>query len=344
MAFLVFGANPLYAVTLPWSTTYSGANCSSSWTYDSQPLTCDGLQEYLSSSCNPNYPYGPIPVTSGPNEEILPGTPGYSPGSGIQRHWEGNGDNNVSGGTIIKFDKAYPELWIRFYIRYQAGFTWSGNGPGYNKLLYIHGPSGSTTFNAIPTPVGWDGFRIGDDGPGSNANYMTCSSGCGWLTMMGGSYVSDGKWHEIEIHIKMDTNGSNGIGEYWLDGKKYMSFNNVYYGTGPGWSDFAIGSNENDPNNASGCEAVDFSDVSVSNTGFIGPAVAATSTSTTTTSTTSSSTTSSSTSSSTTSPSTTTSSSTPSSSDTSSSSSQTGTSSQTSAAPSPPTNLTITVQ
>ena len=69
---------------------------------------------------------------------------------------------------------------------------------------------------------------------------------------------------------KMDTDGSDGIAEMWIDGVKRLTYTNVNYGTHSGWTSLVIGSNQAKPNNGRSM-AVDFDDIAVSNTGYIGP-------------------------------------------------------------------------
>jgi len=54
------------------------------------------------------------------------------------RAWVGDGVNIQSGDTRIDFPSPQKELWIRWYQRYQAGFSWSGGGPQYDKTLYLY--------------------------------------------------------------------------------------------------------------------------------------------------------------------------------------------------------------
>jgi hypothetical protein len=68
----------------------------------------------------------------------------------------------------------------------------------------------------------------------------------------------------------MDTNGYNGIAEMWVDGVRKIHYTDVDFGTAGGWTYFAIGSNQRYPSNGR-CMAVDFDDIAVSNTGYIGP-------------------------------------------------------------------------
>lgn len=243
---LVCPQNSIAGVDLPWSTTF---DCPEWYKY-SDSLSCDGLEKFGAWHCNGNY------------EEITVDAnfPAGGGGKG-QRHWKGDGGNKNSGGTALKFNSIQTELWIRWYMRYEAGFKW--NILGYDKMLYIH--SNGKHVDVIPEWYGRNGFDIGAQGAGGR---YPCFN-CGWESTMGGP-LSDGKWHCFEIHIRMDTNGSDGVSEAWIDGKNILSNKNVDFGTVDGWSWFLIGSNQAKPDNGR-CMAVDFDDIAVSNTGYIGP-------------------------------------------------------------------------
>lgn len=115
----------------------------------------------------------------------------------------------------------------------------------------------------IPHWYGQDRFDI-------YAQAAGCRCPClGWQTTVRCS-TSDGRWRCYKIHTKVDPNGSNGISEAWIDGKKILLNKNVDFGTIPGWAWFQIGSNQATPNNGR-CMAVDFDYIAVSDTGYIGP-------------------------------------------------------------------------
>lgn len=236
------------AITLPWSTTF---DCND-WNQYTDPLNCDGLSKGGGWTCTQGGTYYEQ-ITAAANN------PNGGGGKG-QRHWVGDGSNNQSGGTALYFDKPQKELWIRWYLRYQPGFKWSYIV--YNKLLYIH--TDAFSVDAVPEWYNADDFSIAAQG-GSGHN--VCNH-CGWNTLMGGP-TSDGKWHALEVHIKMDTNGSNGVAEAWMDGIQKLSVTNVNFGTQPGWSWMQFPSNQSSPSNG-GCFYLDYDDLAISNTGYIG--------------------------------------------------------------------------
>lgn len=239
------------SVALPWSTTY---DCDD-WE-QTLSLNCDGLSNYGSwTSDNGDSTYEVEQITADANN------PGGEGGKG-QRHWEGDGTNNLSGGTKIEFTSSQPELWVRWYMRYEQGFKW--NSQEYDKILYF---DVGTTHAVI---AGWrDGDKVMLRSLYDSNVVQKSTDGNGWNTIMGGS-ASDGQWHYYEVYLKMDTDGSDGIAEMWIDGVKRLTYTNVNYGTHSGWTSFVIGSNQATPNNDRSM-AVDFDDIAISNTGYIGP-------------------------------------------------------------------------
>ncbi len=95
------------------------------------------------------------------------------------------------------------------------------------------------------------------------------SNASGWTSINGGN-IGDGQWHYYEIHFKMDTNSTNGIFEAWVDGSLAVSRTDLDLGSEAGFSSVTIGSNQHDPSNGT-CVPVDFDDIAISTTGYIGP-------------------------------------------------------------------------
>ena len=243
---LIFTYNS-FAVDFLWSTSY---NCYE-WT-QSDGLTnvnCDGLNGAGGWTCNGNEEQ----ITSEANY------PGGGGGKG-QRHWKGDGANVNSGGLMLSFAPE-SEIWIRWYMKYQFGFQWSPLN--YDKILYIHTDGGCSPIVEMYSD---DGFSVYSQS-GSNQHYK-CDN-CGWTSIMGGA-TSDGQWHYYEVHLKMDTNGSDGICQIWIDGDLKIDRSDAGWGTSAGFNYVGIGSNQRTPNNGK-CMAVDFDDIAISNSGYIGP-------------------------------------------------------------------------
>jgi hypothetical protein len=206
---------------------------------------------------------GLISITAAANNSI-----GGS-GKGL-RAMKGDGRNNVSGGLRITLPGVYKELWVRYYMRYQAGFNWTNGHPHYTKELYFND-------TVLTEPVFVHGFASGSFGvnvvrPGSYN--MNSGGGVGSWQSINGSSRGDGKFHSYEVHVKMDTNGSNGIAETWVDGVLAHRSTNVDWGgsTGwHGWSFFTVAINQNEVANGGVDMYTDYDDFAVSTTGYIGP-------------------------------------------------------------------------
>ena len=227
-----------------WETTY---DCPE-WTTSQGNPSCDGISKNGDWTCN------------GIEEQITTAA-NMAAGDGGrgQRHWLGDGKNVVSGGTEIRFNTPQPELWIRWYMRYQSGFAWSYLQE--HKLFYFD-MGKSAEMNLCLKGI--DGLRFR-----SYRGELYDPSGFGWQSIMGGS-TSDGQWHLYEVHIKMDTNGRNGIAQWWIDENLIIDRSDFDFGTAGAWSNFQVPSNADAPANG-GCEFNDIDDIAISTIGYIGP-------------------------------------------------------------------------
>jgi hypothetical protein len=239
-------------VDLPWSTTF---NCQE-WVCCGT-LNCDDLKIGGGWACG------------GTTYERITSDANFSGGGGGkgQRHWEGDGINVNSGGFRISFNSPQPELWVRWYMRYEGGFTWLSLD--YDKWLYFHSNGSSAPVPEFSNSL--HEMRIANQG-GTGGWPLTQIFG--WQDIMGGT-TSDGLFHCYEIHMKMDTDSTDGIGEIWVDSVSRISKSDVDWSGGDaasrqGWVDVLIGSNQREPNNGR-CMYVDFDDIAISNTGYIGP-------------------------------------------------------------------------
>jgi hypothetical protein len=198
--------------------------------------------------------------------------PGGGGGRGF-RSMRGDGVNQNGGALKITLPSLMTEVWVRWYMRYQAGFNWANGRPYYTKELY---------FNDMLTnaPVFVSGFSFGNFGvnkvfPQPSDNMNSGGTPGSWNNIMGGP-VGDGKFHAYEVHVKMDTNGSNGIAETWIDGVQVHRRTNVNWGgTSPGWlkgwSFFTVAINQSEIANNGVDMYTDFDDFAVSSSGYIGP-------------------------------------------------------------------------
>lgn len=190
-------------------------------------------------------------------------------------------DVNIIPGYYT-FSTPQKELWIRWYMRFQSGIDIANTY--YMKTMYIRAQNGGQSQCVPDFGPGADSFTLVAQG-GGGSNYAgqddaNCS-GCGLRTMSSGTGITDGTWHSLELHIKMDTNGgsgraANGIAQFWLDGILKIDNSSINWSNGDAisqegwiWFDF--------PNNIStgsgeqlltgGQEMyIDWDDVSVANT------------------------------------------------------------------------------
>jgi len=232
----------LAAVSIPWSITF---DCDE-WLHDGRGgPKCDSLVIASDSRTGTR-------ITTAANY------PGGGGGRGL-RQYLGDGTNQQTSGLYVTFP-SQSSIWIRWYMRYEEGFAWTGNWPGYDKWLYIRNSAGK---NVVPE---WDGdeINIWAVASGNHKNDNT-----DWRTVMGG-LTGDGEWHCYEVHLTAATS-STGIGYMWIDGVQYLFWTNINYGTSTGWTQLVIGSNCKTPSNGSPPGYVDFDDIAISNTEYIGP-------------------------------------------------------------------------
>lgn len=198
-------------------------------------------------------------------KDQITGDANYSGGKGDKgfRHWKGDGQNVNGGGVEIVFPAAQKELWIRWYMRYEQGFSWSSLV--YDKILYIH-------TGVLGTDTAFIHYGLNEMVPsaqGTSDPYQVRTGSVGWEQTQGGS-VGDGLFHAYELHLKMDTDGTNGIGRVWIDGilraeNTHVNFSNASATARLGWPNILVGSNQATPNNSK-CSYVDYDDMIVYNT------------------------------------------------------------------------------
>ena len=115
------------------------------------------------------------------------------------RHWRGNGDNNNGGGLAITLPANVTEMWVRLYIRFQAGFSWSGGNPLYTKDNYWGSCGSGCVIFGIQGNHSWG---VNYNGGVNHPSSLT------WAASQGGN-TGDGLWHAYEYHLKQ--NGSSAI-------------------------------------------------------------------------------------------------------------------------------------
>ncbi len=262
-----------------WETTY---NCSE-WEdiNGTQQVQCDNIDRGGAWFCTTNGEHRGEQITTAANN------PSGLGGRG-QRFWQGDTEDdgndtwniNVnSGGTILDFATPQKELWIRWYMRYESGWSYLTKtlfDHNYlyilDKILYIY----TNTAGNAAIPSFYMSHQMNIGAQASPDAYQVDTGNFGWEELFGGINPSDGSWHEYEIHIKMDTLGQNGtvagadgIGEIWVDGILRASNRAVNWSNGDavaknGWSWMRIGSNTKHPINNK-CDYNDYDDMVIYN-------------------------------------------------------------------------------
>jgi hypothetical protein len=175
------------------------------------------------------------------------------------RSWVGDGTNVMTGEARIDFPSPQKELWIRWYQRYEAGFAWSGGEPHYDKTFYIN-TEGSLAIH--PQHAGNGKWSLTIQG-GGETYQATTNPALTWTDVFGPT--SDGLFHLFEVHIKLDTNSSDGVGQMWIDGNLVIDASGVDFSGGSSasrdgitWMEFHA--NQNSPANG-GPAYVDYDDI-----------------------------------------------------------------------------------
>jgi len=233
-----------------WETSF---DCSEQTQYVAT-MDCDGL-EWAGNWVYEDYL---TQITSSANNSSGDGGRGA-------RFWVGDGQNIGTGTIGVIFPENQKELWIRWYMRHETGFAWTSLL--YDKHLYIYTPGGNETgTQVIPEFYGLTYYLLGAQGVPGKSDQVLTEENNGWTNIMGGD-ESDGEWHCYEIHIKMDTNQTNGIGQIWLDGELKASNTAVDWSYGKpdaqlGWEYFTFEDNQAYPGNG-GAMSVDYDDIVV---------------------------------------------------------------------------------
>lgn len=266
LAFAVFTDAAHAGINLPFSSSFACSAWKENYPSAYNP-GCNGLSAVLFGNTSWH-----SEIASAANN------PAGSGGNGW-RMWLGDGHNINSSSYGYTFNTPQREIWCRFYLRYQNGFSWSGSAPYYHKIIYLYTAAGAN-----------GGFEWGHTGGSGRVNawsnytssnpdlYWPHSSGDVWRELYP-SGRADGTWHCYEFHAKMDTNGSNGVAELWIDGvKRFSSFSMNWSGgdssVRQGWQTMGLSVNQDTPANSGGIGSpayVDFDDFVINNTGYIGP-------------------------------------------------------------------------
>lgn len=208
--------------------------------------------------------------------------------------WPGDGD------LVKHFGSAnYQELYIRFWTRVQPGWQWASNGNSGGmadptlKFFRVGYDAGGENLFSMSSHHPWMIFDWTNSYPSTNGfsiSYRCDPSDYYCETFSGGNdpnkyqeetvpiaigYVfSDGNWHMMDYHIKLNTVGvSNGLLNIAMDGHEIYSKTNVQWleggSTVEGFNVVMFGGNSVNPFVNQGEQWYAIDDVTIS-TSFVG--------------------------------------------------------------------------
>ncbi len=241
------------AASVLWQTTFNCGDWNQNMGLAANQVNCDSMTGEANWGNTLGTSGVGSQITSLANNSIGAGGKGF-------RFWRADGFDVNSSGIWANLPSGQTDLWIRFYVRYQQGFSWANGGPGFTKDIYM---LGNTATDFKLGFQGQDTWGVTVIGP---ANNFVASPG--WNSLFGAN-ASDGLWHCYETHTKLDTNHANGVIETWIDGIQRISRANIDFNTVGSWQHFVLGENSNRPSNGKDMYE-DYDDVAVSNSGRIG--------------------------------------------------------------------------
>ncbi len=256
-----------------WTQSFDCAEWSADWPVT---LDCNGMDTAALNTCAG---VGVVPCqwdNDSMGEQILASAnnPNGVAGTNAQVHYfytgiDGKGSvNDVSGGLKIYFPSNLPEYWFRFYIYFPTEMGWGGTFSGW-KTLYCD-TEGHNTY-------GWYfGFPRGSDSTGAYLQQSAtalASSGYGDNWLESDSRQGFGRWIPVEYHAKMDTNGTDGIFQAWVDETLIIDRADVNWAYNEGFHDIGVGSNGDaavgPPNSCVGIRFDDFAIATTAYNGFV---------------------------------------------------------------------------
>lgn len=188
------------------------------------------------------------------------------PGTGAQVHYLFTGPDGTSsydeysGGLAITF--AETEYWFRCYVFFPAEYAFGGVESAY-KVLYGHMDAGSFYWNF---PYAGDNGRV----------YMSGTATSHWLSGCGDSWLESSgrqgfdRWIPIEIHVKNDTDGTDGILQAWVDETLVLDNQSCDFGVGTEFQILQIGLNGYATGAANTCMGIRYDDMAFATTAYTG--------------------------------------------------------------------------
>ena len=169
---------------------------------------------------------------SGESQIFTDATGGYGGSPAMRINWPKQTNTNTSTGGCNDDDhlleKGFPattEIYVQYYVRYQAGFVFDWNYSGY-------GPCNGNAKKLFLIPA--SGGRM--DLIAENHHIVLYDDNIGYasgLQNVGAEFtpemLGDGNWHRITLHIKTSTSPTSRDGFIygWIDGQLKWSFPNA---------------------------------------------------------------------------------------------------------------------
>ena len=182
---------------------------------------------------------------NGESQIFVDSTGGYGGSPAMRINWPEQPNTNASTRGCNDDDHlveqgftATTEIYVQYYVRYQAGFVFDWNYSGYGpcngnakKLFLIPAIGGR-----MDLIVENHHIVLYDD----NIGYASGLQNVG--TEFTPEMLGDGNWHRITLHIKTSTSPTSRDGFIygWIDG--HLKWSNPAYASGNivGWYDFQM--------------------------------------------------------------------------------------------------------
>jgi len=163
------------------------------------------------------------------------------PGTAAQAHYlftgvDGTGAvNDCSQGLRFSFPSV-QEYWFRFYMKFpESGYSFDGNP--YFKVLYNDLDQGGAILGIPQWPNSSSVYL-----QGTGQSCPAYGYGNDWLESNGRQ--GWGRWIPVEIHLKNDTNGADGVVQLWIDDVLVADYDDRDFGF-THFDDIRVGSNHN---------------------------------------------------------------------------------------------------
>ena len=210
-------------------------------------------------------------------------------------NWPGDSE------LMRKLGAEYDEIYLRLYMRTQA--SWKSVGSASSKVFRVQHNDGTGNIfqnfadgNNAPIALMLLGQMSDSSSYPNTAAYIPamrcdpqasvyyCPLSPSWMQNDISSYINtsthpaitsswgDAGWHRWDLHLKMNTVGSNnGVYEVWLDGKLLVSHTDAQWrsagsSSGVGWNLLSLGGNSNNSFATQGDQWYAIDDVVVSTT------------------------------------------------------------------------------